>query len=265
MTADKLQMLIWDTSSLSVDTVSHKLCLISRMDRDLVNSHRVVSPMTDVIKSRLANQLRNVTQAERIRMYKLFDKVAETRKMSAIYFEAAPQHLIQQGITLELIRMVRLDPDLKRKRREDQARAPLPQWHSSHIPLHNKSPEEMRQQALKNEIELVIHPLETLEYPNAGSTSIEPNVFYVPEAGNQEPLDSFIMLDGVLYIFQFTIFSTHDITSGLLDFLLGCPGIPSSKDWCFVFIIKPNLTLTCPWPWNLQLRSLRTYTAVVSV
>jgi hypothetical protein len=258
LTANKLETLLNDAGSLSMDAVSQKLCLISRKDRDDVHSIPIVSPMTDIIKSRLANLLRNVTQAERIRLYKHFDK-------SGIYFEAAAQHLIQKGITLELIPMVGLAPDLKKKQREDQARVSLPRWHSSHTSLHNESLEKMRQQALENGLKLDIRPLETLEYSIDGLTSIDPNVFYVPEAGNQVVLDSFIMLDGVLYIFQFTTGTTYDIKTGLVDFLLGRPGIPSTEDWRFVFIIKPDLTLTCSQPLSPQVRKLPTYTAVVSL
>jgi hypothetical protein len=263
ITADKLRTLINDTRSLSMDTVSNKLCLISRKDRDDVRSDRIVSPTTDVIKSRLANQLRNVTQAELIRLYKHFDKVPESRKTSGIYFEAAAQQLIWNGITLKLVPMVRLTPDLKRKQSEGQARAPLPQWHSSHISFHNKSLERMRQQALEDGIVLIIRPVAISEYSNNGPTSIDTGVFYVPEAGNQVALDSFILLDGVLYIFQFTVGTVHNIKTGLVDFLLRRPGTPSTKDWRFVFIIKPNLTLTCRQPWSLQVRDFPTYMAVV--
>lgn len=131
MTADDLERMIYDVSSLSINAVSHKLCLISRKDRDDLQSDRIVGPMTNVIKSRLANKLQNMTQAERIRLYKHFDKVPESRKMAGIYFESAAQHAIQEGTTFELIPMVVLGPNTKRKQREDQARAPLPQYHSS--------------------------------------------------------------------------------------------------------------------------------------
>ena len=71
ITTDKLEQLTKDSRQLIMDTVhvSHKLCLIRRRDRNDVCSDPVVRPMTDSIKSRLSNQLRNLQQAERIRLF----------------------------------------------------------------------------------------------------------------------------------------------------------------------------------------------------
>lgn len=66
--AADLEKLANDVSRLTMDTVmdtvSHKICLIRRRDRNNVRSGPVVSPITDSIKSRLSNQLRNLQQAE---------------------------------------------------------------------------------------------------------------------------------------------------------------------------------------------------------
>jgi hypothetical protein len=62
--AADLEKLANDVSRLTMDTVSHKVCLIRRRDRNNVRSGPVVSPITDSIKSQLLNQLRNLQQAE---------------------------------------------------------------------------------------------------------------------------------------------------------------------------------------------------------
>jgi hypothetical protein len=62
--AADLEKLANDVSRLTMDTVSHKICLIRRRDRNNVRSGPVVSPITDSIKSQLLNQLRNLQQAE---------------------------------------------------------------------------------------------------------------------------------------------------------------------------------------------------------
>ena len=43
----------------------------------------------------------------------------------------------------------------------------------------------------------------------------------VPELPNQEALDSFIVMNGIRYVFQFTIAKEHDIKPGLFDFFSG--------------------------------------------
>src|SRR5271170_3939601 len=64
---------------LSMGAVLHEVCLISRMQLDDVHSQPVVAPITDFIKSRLANQFRRVEPAEQIRLYKYFAKVPDSK------------------------------------------------------------------------------------------------------------------------------------------------------------------------------------------
>jgi hypothetical protein len=91
---------------------------------------------------------------------------------------------------------------------------------------------------------------------------IEPNIFYVLEATNQSALDSFILLDDVLYIFQITIKSTHNINHGLIKSANNY-GFPPMDRWQLVFIIPPNHTLMVPQPWRLAMCNLSVYLAVV--
>jgi hypothetical protein len=59
-----------------------------------------------------------------------------------------------------------------------------------------------------------------------GPSSIQPDVLYVPQWSNQIGLDSFILMDGLLFLFQFAIGKEHDIKPGLADFLATCPDLP---------------------------------------
>jgi hypothetical protein len=143
-------------------------------------------------------------------------------------------------------------------------RTPLPQWHSSHVYLRNTSLETSREQALDQQVSVDIQPSKTLEYMDDGLKSLEPNVFYVPAKTNQSAFDSFILVDGVIYIFQMTTRTKHGINSRLVDSAhrFHCP---SRDKWRFVFIIPPKLDLTVQQPWKLALRSLSPYSAVVPV
>jgi hypothetical protein len=50
----KLEELIRESEGLSMDAVSHEVCLVGRMQLDDVHSQPVVARTTDFIKSRLA-------------------------------------------------------------------------------------------------------------------------------------------------------------------------------------------------------------------
>jgi hypothetical protein len=102
----------------------------------------------------------------------------------------------------------------KRKRSEEDGQH---QWYSSHILVHNQALETSRQNALNQRLAVNIHPNNILEYMDNGLQSIEPNVFYVSEVTNQNALDVFTSLDDLLYIFQFTVASKHDVNHGLID------------------------------------------------
>ena len=263
ITAD-LEELANDVSRLTMDTVSHKICLIRRRDRNNVRSSPVVSPITDSIKSRLSNQLRNLQQAERIRLFQLLDRVPGASATAGIVYEAQAQYLLQQGRHLDLIPMVKLENGQKRQTSGTGKRTPLPQWHSSHVYLHDASLETSREQALGQQISVDIQPSKTLEYMDDGLKSLEPNVFYVPKKTNQSAFDSFILVDGVIYIFQMTTGTKHGINHGLVDSAHRFH-FPSRDKWRFVFIIPPQLVLTVPQPWKLALRNLSPYSAVVPV
>ncbi|KAF8627245.1 hypothetical protein AX15_004464 [Amanita polypyramis BW_CC] len=257
LTISELQRLLQDSRSLKMDAVSHMICLISRKDREDVYSRAIVSPITSSIMSRLANRFRTLGRGEQIRLYKYLSKVPESRATAGIFFEAAAQGCFQDGITLELLPMVRL-PSSQPKNN--------PRWYSSHVFLHNATLEAARQQALQERQSLNIpRDLPIEEYTDDGLSSIMPDVIYVPELTNQVALDSFILTKDLLYIFHFSIGKDHDIKPGLIDFIRKCPG-PLSMDKCrFVFIHPPNHTLICPQPRKSEMWELHPWSAVLDL
>jgi hypothetical protein len=89
LTADRLWKLINDARDLSMDAVSHKVCLIRREEVDPF-SPWVVHPTSDWILWRLANQFRNIERTEQIRLYEKFSRVPDSRRMAGVIFEAEP-------------------------------------------------------------------------------------------------------------------------------------------------------------------------------
>ena len=255
ITTSDLQRLLQDSRSLTMNAVSHKLCLISRQDGENAYSGPIVSPITSSIKSRLANRFRTLERGEQIRLYKYLSKVPGSRAMAGIFFEAAAQGCFQDGVALELLPMVRL-PYSQGKNN--------PRWYSSHVFLHNATLEAARQQALQEQQSLIIpRDLPIVEYTDDGPSSITSDVIYVPELTNQAALVSFILKKDLLYIFQFSVGKDHDIKPGLIDFIRKCPG-PPSMDMCrFVFVHPPNHTLVCPQPRKLEMQELHPCSAVL--
>lgn len=226
-----------------MDGHSHKICLISREDRENVYSSAIVSPIASTIKSRLANHFRTLEHREQIRLYKHFSNVPDLRAMADIFLEAAGQRCLQHRVTLHLVPMVRL-PSRKRNR-----------WHTtSHVCLRNATLERSRQQAVEQGQTLIIpKDLQIKEYAKHGPLSpITPNVIYVPELTNQA-LDCFIVMNDLLYIFQFTI---GGIKPGLIDFVDKYPELPSKDNWRFVFIVPPTgkHELICSQPQSQKLQ-----------
>ncbi|KAF8664341.1 hypothetical protein AX14_006746 [Amanita brunnescens Koide BX004] len=254
ITLEYLARLFEDASSLHPDDIFHKICLISRKDRNNVASVPIASPITSSIQTRLAGQIRKLERQDQIRLYKRFEKVPDSRGLASILFEAAAQNSLGDGMQLDLIRMVR---------KSDPQPGDQPQWHSSHLCIADPTLEGFRQEAIKQGTKILIDPSQVLEYDEGGLESITSNVYYVPELTNTVALDSFILQDGRLYIFQFTVGHKHDIKEGLLKFQLQCTNLPPIGLWCFVFIVPPNLILKCPYPRSKELQKLHLYSAVV--
>ena len=258
LTAIGIEQMLNEASGLTLDSFSHKICLVRRKTIQKAHSGTVIVPITPFIKSRLASQFRKSDRADQIHLYKYFARVANTRQAAGFLFEALAQQVLEQGRDLELLPMVHLD-------KEEEGSTSLPQWHSSHSALPNTTLEDLRRKTLKKRLHVRIQPSCTFEYPCTGPSSIKPNVSYVPEISNEAAMDSFIVLDSFLYIFQFTIAAKHDIKPGLINFFEKCRDVPCREAWRFVFVIPPDQVLTCPQPRSLKLRELLPYTTIIDL
>ena len=258
ITSDGLRKLITDSTSLRMDSVSHKIFLISRRNIDNMHSRAVVAPLTPTIQSRLANQFRNLERDEQLHFYTLLSKVPDLRATAGVFYEALGQRRLQNKIVLTIIPMVKLDQTPGSKK--------MPQWYSSHVLLGDRRLEVLRRQALQHAIEINAVPSRTEEFMSNGPSHIERDVFYLPAATNHESVDAFIWLGDFLYLFQFTTSETHDgVKARALLFFEQYQDIPQGSHWRFVFIIPPNSMLTSPQPWLLGLHNIAMFSAVVDV
>jgi len=90
-------------------------------------------------------------------------------------------------------------------------------------------------------------PTDTVEYNESKLSGFQPGVFYVPMSSSQVAFDSFILVDQVLYIFQFSISALHENTEGITKFL-SQPTLEEKlqgTEWRFVFVIPPGSMIVC--------------------
>jgi len=230
--------MVSDARSLSLD--KSKLGLVSRIERDILPSAHTVSPITESIKSRLALQLRIASRNEQIELYTLFSKSPQTKKMCGTLFEAIGLCVVPEGLSITLLPMVRLSRSSNTKSR--------PRWYTSHAPLLNETLEAKRKEALHQSQTIKFPPTTIQEFKANEILSLCEGVFYIPVSEIQEALDVFLLLNGILYILQFTVGQKHSIRPGFVDFLQKCQHVPPLEEWKFVFLIPPRITLVCPEP-----------------
>jgi hypothetical protein len=207
------------------------------------------------IHSRLAIKFRDLQLDEMIRLYHHFAANPESRRLAGVIYEAFAQRQIRNGCVISIVPMIKLEKVSA-------------QYHSSHLEQKNLDLERLRKEALKRMCNVDTKPVGLEEFPVGGPLSIQKGIYYLPAATNHEASDSFILLNNILYIFQYTIGSTHGIKIGLVTFFekyIERGEVPPISGWRFVFIIDSNQTLTCPQPWQLKLREMPLYSAVVEV
>ncbi|KAH8992842.1 hypothetical protein EDB86DRAFT_2830389 [Lactarius hatsudake] len=182
------------------------------------------SPSHILIKLKLRTQLRNETRAARIALYKKLANVEGTRRIAGVVYESLAEEMLEERIALKLVPMVEQDSGRGKK---------FPRWHSNHGDGANRS----------LVLPIDISPAETFVYPVSGlDHPIKDRVYYIPETQNQVAFDSFIMAEGMFYIFQFATGSDQSINKGIVPFFSKMvPGaLPPRADWHFVFIVPPR-------------------------
>ena len=88
-------------------------------------------------------------------------------------------------------------------------------------------------------------PTDTVEYDESKLSGIRANVFYAPMSSNQEAFDLFILVDQVLYIFQFSIDASQEIKEGSVVKFFSQPMLKErlqGAEWRFVLVVPPRLT-----------------------
>ncbi len=258
MTVQSLEEILRNVGDLTMDHLSHKICLIKRPEKNVIGHQYCIQPITDYVQSKLALRLRVLDSHQQIALYRSYVRIPRLKGMSGYIFEGFCHRRFQNNIHIQYVQMVRLD----RKTWKRQ-----PRWNSSHVRLQDSELDAHRQNARRNSVTLDVHPVGTQEYGDDLPT-LEPkeDVYYVPKIENEIALDSFILHSNQLHVFQFTCSDAHDIKDGLVSRLAGCTKFPPFDEWHFIFVIpKTDEVFKCPYQQNLELQKLKLFSAQVSM
>ena len=244
---------------LDMDTKdSDSIILLKRQDAgsadDLHLFHRfTIEPITLSVKRLLKRQLLKVEMKERLHTYLQISKTHESRVVASLVFEALAQCQLQEEVTLTLTPMVRVQSPGS----EENAK-----WqYQSSSPAGAADPPFL----------IRFKPMDTAEYEGSTLEEFQAGVFYVPTPLNQITFDSFILVDQILYIFQFTIAASYDIEQGIMKFFSQVPlrDKLQGAEWRFVFVIPRRSEIVCPesnikklkWFWD----TARLFTAEIDL
>jgi len=202
-----------------------------------------VEPITSRVMQELKVKLMNARQEERLRVYETFERAPQLRQIAGLAFEAIGQRRLQKQITLTLVPMDRELPTTRGK---------IPQWKSQFVQdlepmLTEGSGSVGTIPANGGTHSIDFQPHGIFQFPKPRPEKISSDIYYLPKSPNQVAFDSFIVNNGALYIFQFTIAASHPIKASIMDFFKdrSLESILRDKEWYFIFVIPPGGELVC--------------------
>lgn len=217
-------------TQLSFSEVPHTIFMVKRTDLNDLQTMTII-PASPAIGIRLKSKVRALQHAEQIQLYEWWASVEPSRWMAGLVFKSLARSMLQRRVALKLVPIQKRSLGPGKEMRwvsicEDQmshtTRAPDAdsKWKNEVSTSANQS--STGPVGAHSSITVDFSPREIVEYEDEEITiqqeEIE-GVFFVPKLTNQIVFDSFIVFDGVLYIFQFTIATEHNIKQGLMSLL----------------------------------------------
>jgi hypothetical protein len=210
--------------------LSHHIFLVRRKDEANL-LHHTIEPITPFVNRLLGIRLKKVQRVETLREYLLKARMEDSRLAAGYAFESIVQIQFREEVVLTLVPMVKVPPP---------PRGTKFQFYSEPIDgLVTAAPIPIR-----------FTPERSVEYVGSNLDEIRSNVFYVPSASNQAGFDSFILVDGILYIWQITIAHSHEISGRIMSFFSqnSIRSVVDNIEWRFVFVIPRGGHLIFPGP-----------------
>ena len=234
-----------DSRDLKFD-VSHTFFLIRRVELDPWDEQYlqryIVEPISSHVRQELKLKLMKAKQEERLHAYETFESVPQTRRLAGLAFESIVQLQLQKEVALTLVPMVRQLPTTERGSAQWESR-----FVQDSVPMSTEGSASVGAIAA-NGLPIDFKPHSTIQFPSPRPSEVSSGIYYVPESPSQVAFDSFIVENGVLHIFQFTIAESHSIKGGLMDFFShkSLHKILQEKEWYIIFVIPRGGKLVCP-------------------
>jgi hypothetical protein len=219
----------WSAFNIKRD-VSHAIFLIRREEVSPQHPQYLqlytIEPITPHTSQTFAYLLKEAEQEQRLDIYESFAQVPFMRPLAGLAYEMIGHRRFQREVNLTLIPMAVDEQNTRRKN---------PVWQSQFF-----SPE-------LDTIAFGFTPQNFKLYKWPGPEVVEPSTYYMPESSNQLCFDSFIVVDRVLYTFQFTIGPKHPIKTGIADFLSYFQQSHQMtwEELRFVFVVPPGNKVEC--------------------
>jgi len=213
--------------------------LVRRENVDNLRKY-IIEPITPSIRQLLRIQLMKEEWKLQLQAYQRLSMAVQTRQMAGQVFASMAQLQLQKDVALDLVPM-KLQPASGRMNAK---------WTSqpnNRVVPSSTAPDSDAGDTADTPTSIKFTPKDKVVYDGPTQVNIHCNVFYVPKSWKQVAFDSFILADQVLYIFQFTSASSHEIEEGIMDFFSQPPlhetleGVP----WRLVFVIRPGATIEC--------------------
>ena len=170
----------------------------------------------------------------------------DRRILASLIFESLAQLQLQQEVSLNLVPMAEVPaPPRGNTEWESQPRSssPTPQ---NLVDSAGQGSSSVGIDAANTPLPIRFKPTDTVEYDESKLSGIRANVFYTPTSSNQEAFDLFILVDQVLYIFQFSISASQDIKEGGVMKFFSQPMLKErlqGAEWRFVLVVPPRPTI----------------------
>ena len=244
LTMDSLFSVVQKGEILDMD-LSHSIILLKREDVDNLHGF-TIEPVSHFVKQLLKRKLMEVEQKEWLLSDLLRTRVKNRRILASLIFESLAQLQFQQEVSLNLVPMAKVPaPPRGNTEWESQPRSssPTPQ---NLVDSAGQGSSSVSVDPANTPFPIRFKPTDTVEYDESKLCGIRADAFYVPTSSNQEAFNSFILVDQVLYIFQFSIAASQEINEGGVMKFFSQPMLKErlqGAEWRFVLVVPPRSTI----------------------
>jgi hypothetical protein len=224
-----------------INDFSHSICLIGRRQPDSFRTLDIIAkPITPTASRRLSLAIEKLERTAMLNWLTEFSRIPLSMGMVGPLFEAY-LHVAFHDTQINLT----ASPTFRGTSWNSR-------WHAmwgyfSRRPRLKNALAEV--QNPPQDIKLDLTPLKSdlIRISLSNRTSIEDEVYYIPEEANTMCIDGFIVHMGYLYLFQYTGGAEHGINDCLSDLLSQISPLPDRCNWRFIFVFPSTLSsFQCP-------------------